>query len=362
MLNLKEEKLLRQQGYIDGTWCGAASGATIEVRNPASGELLGTIPDMGAAETRQAVAAAERALPGWRTLTASERADRLRGWFSLVMDHREDLACLMTAEQGKPLAESRGEIAYAASFIEWFAEEGKRVYGDTIPSPQRENRIVVIKEPVGVCAAITPWNFPAAMITRKAGAALAAGCTMVVKPASATPFSALALAALAAQAGLPAGVLNVVTGSARAIGAELTGNPAVRKLSFTGSTAVGKQLMAQSADSVKRVSLELGRQRAFYRLRRCRPGCRRRGGDRLQISQYRPDLCLRQPAAGAGGHLRSICRQAFTGGFGFESGRRAQAGDRPGAADRCRRPRKSGKVGGRCGRPGRPRDHGGAAP
>jgi succinate-semialdehyde dehydrogenase/glutarate-semialdehyde dehydrogenase len=258
MLNLKEEKLLRQQGYIDGTWCGAASGATIEVRNPASGELLGTIPDMGAAETRQAVAAAERALPGWRTLTASERADRLRGWFFLVMDHREDLACLMTAEQGKPLAESRGEIAYAASFIEWFAEEGKRVYGDTIPSPQRENRIVVIKEPVGVCAAITPWNFPAAMITRKAGAALAAGCTMVVKPASAAPFSALALAALAAQAGLPAGVLNVVTGSARAIGAELTGNPAVRKLSFTGSTAVGKQLMAQCADSVKRVSLELG--------------------------------------------------------------------------------------------------------
>ncbi len=258
MRALQEQGLLRQQGYIDGTWSGADSGATLDVTNPATGEKLGTVPDMGRAETRRAVAAAERAFQDWRAWTAAERAERLSRWFALMREHREDLARLMTAEQGKPLAESLGEIDYAASFIEWFAEEGKRVYGDIIPAPQRENRIVVIKAPVGVCAAITPWNFPAAMITRKAGAALAAGCTIVIKPASATPFSALALAALAERAGLPAGVLNVVTGAAREIGAELTGNPIVRKLSFTGSTLTGKRLMAQCAESVKRVSLELG--------------------------------------------------------------------------------------------------------
>ncbi len=258
MLNLQNASLFQQQAFIDGTWHDADTGAALEVTNPATGEPLGRVPDMGRDETRRAIRAAERAYPDWRARTAAERADLLRRWFALIMDHREDLARLMTAEQGKPLAESQGEIAYAAAFIEWFAEEGKRVYGDTIPATQRDNRIVVLKEPVGVCAAITPWNFPAAMITRKAGAALAAGCTMVAKPASATPFSALALAALAEQAGLPAGVLNVLTGSAREIGAELTGNPVVRKLSFTGSTGVGKRLMAQCADSVKKVSLELG--------------------------------------------------------------------------------------------------------
>ncbi len=258
MLTLQEKDLMRQQGYIDGSWVGADSGERLDVINPATGAHLGTVPNMGRNETQRAVAAADRALRDWRSRPAAERSDLLRQWFTRIMAHREDLARLMTAEQGKPLSESQGEIAYAASFIEWFAEEGKRVYGDTIPSPQRDNRIVVIKEPVGVCAAITPWNFPAAMITRKAGAALAAGCTMVVKPASATPFSALALAVLAEQAGLPAGVLNVVTGSAREIGAELTENPIVRKLSFTGSTAIGKRLMAQCAESVKKVSLELG--------------------------------------------------------------------------------------------------------
>ena len=258
MLTLQKEDLMRQQGFIDGSWVGADSGEILDVTNPATGAHLGTVPNMGRNETQRAVAAADRALRDWRSRPAAERSDLLRQWFTRIMAHREDLARLMTAEQGKPLSESQGEIAYAASFIEWFAEEGKRVYGDTIPSPQRDNRIVVIKEPVGVCAAITPWNFPAAMITRKAGAALAAGCTMVVKPASATPFSALALAVLAEQAGLPAGVLNVVTGAAREIGAELTRNAIVRKLSFTGSTATGKRLMAQCAESVKKVSLELG--------------------------------------------------------------------------------------------------------
>ncbi|MBL0715872.1 MAG: aldehyde dehydrogenase family protein [Desulfosarcina sp.] len=258
MIALQDERLFRNQCYIDGAWTGADSGARLDVTNPASGDLLGTVPKLGATETRRAVEAAERALRDWRSRTASERADLLRKWFENVMDNREDLARLMTAEQGKPLAESQGEIAYAASFIEWFAEEGKRIYGDTIPAPQRDNRIMVIKEPVGVCAAITPWNFPAAMITRKVGPALAAGCSMVVKPAAATPFRALLLSELADRAEIPAGVLNVVTGSAQEIGGELTGNPIVRKLSFTGSTATGKQLMAQCAESVKKVSLELG--------------------------------------------------------------------------------------------------------
>ncbi len=217
MLALEDKDLFRQQGYIDGSWHGADSGATLNVTNPATGAQLGSVPDMGRAETRHAVMAAERAFQDWRSRTAAERAELLHRWFALIMAHREDLARLMTAEQGKPLAESLGEIAYAASFIEWFAEEGKRIYGDTIPAPQRDNRIVVIKAPVGVCAAITPWNFPAAMITRKAGAALATGCTMVIKPASATPLSALALAELAQRSGLPAGVLKVVTGSAREI-------------------------------------------------------------------------------------------------------------------------------------------------
>ncbi len=257
-MNLKDTTLLRQQCYIDGAWCDADSGKTIEVTNPASGELIGTVPDMGAAETRRAIDAADAALGPWRAMNAKARGQVLRRWFELMLENQEDLAVLMTAEQGKPLAESRGEIAYAASFIEWFAEEGKRVYGDVIPAPIPDRRIVVIRQPIGVCAAITPWNFPAAMITRKAGPALAAGCTMVLKPATFTPYSALALCELAERAGIPKGVFSCVTGSARAIGGEMTSNPTVRKLTFTGSTEVGKKLMEQCAGTVKKVSMELG--------------------------------------------------------------------------------------------------------
>ncbi|WP_312257131.1 NADP-dependent succinate-semialdehyde dehydrogenase [Stutzerimonas nitrititolerans] len=257
-MQLKDSSLFRQQAYVDGAWLDADGGQTLEVNNPASGEVLGTVPKMGAAETRRAIEAAERALPAWRDLTAKERSQTLRRWFELIMQNQEDLARLMTLEQGKPLTESRGEIAYAASFIEWFAEEAKRIYGDTIPGHQKDKRIIVIKQPIGVTAAITPWNFPAAMITRKAGPALAAGCTMVVKPASQTPFSALALAALAERAGIPKGVFSVVTGSAGDIGNELTANPIVRKITFTGSTEVGAKLMEQCAPGIKKVSLELG--------------------------------------------------------------------------------------------------------
>ena len=257
-MQLKDTSLFHQQAYIDGAWLDADSGETLKVNNPASNETLGTVPKMGAAETRRAIEAAERALPAWRDLTAKERSQTLRRWFELIMQNQEDLARLMTLEQGKPLTESRGEIAYAASFIEWFAEEAKRVYGDTIPGHQKDKRIIVIKQPIGVTAAITPWNFPAAMITRKAGPALAAGCTMVVKPASQTPFSALALAELAERAGIPKGVFSVVTGSAGDIGNELTGNPTVRKITFTGSTEVGAKLMEQCAPGIKKVSLELG--------------------------------------------------------------------------------------------------------
>ena len=257
-LDLKDPKLFREACYINGKWVGADSNQTIDVTNPASGELLGTIPKMGADETRAAIEAANAAYPAWRAKTAKERASILRKWFDLMMENQEDLARMMTAEQGKPLKESMGEIVYAASFIEWFAEEGKRIYGDTIPQHAAGKRIVVTKEPIGVCAAITPWNFPAAMITRKAGPALAAGCTMVVKPATATPYSALALAELGERAGIPAGVFSVVTGSSGAIGGEMTSNPIVRKLTFTGSTEIGKLLMEQCAGTVKKTSMELG--------------------------------------------------------------------------------------------------------
>ncbi|MEX0604135.1 MAG: NADP-dependent succinate-semialdehyde dehydrogenase [Marinobacter sp.] len=255
---LKDATLFRQQAYIDGAWLDADNGQTIEVNNPATGAIIGSVPKMGAKETSLAIEAANRALPAWRGLVAKERSNILRNWFELIMANQNDLALLMTLEQGKPLAESRGEISYAASFIEWFAEEAKRVYGDTIPGHQADKRLIVIKQPIGVTAAITPWNFPAAMITRKAGPALAAGCTMVLKPASQTPFSALALVELAERAGIPKGVLNVVTGSAGDIGKELTGNPIVRKLSFTGSTEIGRQLMAECSQDIKKVSLELG--------------------------------------------------------------------------------------------------------
>lgn len=257
-LALKDPSLFRTQAYIDGRWADADDGAVLTVRNPADGSVLGTVPKMGATETRRAIEAANAAWPAWRALTAGARARILRRWFDLIVENQEDLAVLMTSEQGKPLAEARGEVLYAASFIEWFAEEGKRIYGDVIPPHLADKRIVVTKEPIGVCGAITPWNFPAAMITRKAGPALAAGCPMVLKPASQTPYSALALAVLAERAGVPAGVFNVVTGSATAIGGELTANPIVRKLSFTGSTETGIKLMAQCAPTLKKLSLELG--------------------------------------------------------------------------------------------------------
>ncbi|HMK84824.1 MAG TPA: NADP-dependent succinate-semialdehyde dehydrogenase [Steroidobacteraceae bacterium] len=257
-LRLKDPLLLREQCLIDGRWVSADGTGTVAVTNPATGAQLGLIPNMGVAETRRAIASAAQALPGWAARTAKDRSVVLRRWFDLMMQNQDDLAALMTAEQGKPLAESKGEIAYAASFIEWFAEEGKRLYGDVIPGHQADKRIVVLRQPIGVVAAITPWNFPSAMITRKAGPALAAGCTMVLKPASQTPYSALALAELAMRAGIPQGVFNVITGSAAAIGGEMTANPTVRKVTFTGSTEIGKKLMAQAAGTLKKLSLELG--------------------------------------------------------------------------------------------------------
>jgi succinate-semialdehyde dehydrogenase / glutarate-semialdehyde dehydrogenase len=256
--DLKDPKLFRDRAFVDGAWIEADSAARFDVDNPAKGSLLGTVPDCGAAETRRAIEAAAAALPAWRALPARDRSAVLRKWFDLMVANADDLAMLLTLEQGKPLAEAKGEVLYGASFIEWFAEEAKRIYGDVIPSPTPDKRIVVIKQPIGVVAAITPWNFPNAMITRKAGPALAAGCTMVLKPASQTPFSALALAELAVRAGVPRGVFNVVTGNARAIGGEMTSNPTVRKITFTGSTEIGRVLMRQSADTIKKLGLELG--------------------------------------------------------------------------------------------------------
>ena len=257
-LNLKDAALFSQQCYVNGEWLDADSQAAIDVTNPATGEVIGRVPKMGAAETRRAIDAANIAWPAWRRKTAKERAAILRHWFNLILQNQEDLAVLMTAEQGKPLAESKGEVLYGASFVEWFAEEAKRVYGDTIPQPQNDKRLIVIKEPIGVCAAITPWNFPIAMITRKVAPALAAGCTVLVKPSRFTPFSALALAELADRAGFPQGVFNVLTGDTKAIGGEFTSNPIVRKLSFTGSTETGSLLMKQCSSTLKKLSLELG--------------------------------------------------------------------------------------------------------
>jgi succinate-semialdehyde dehydrogenase/glutarate-semialdehyde dehydrogenase len=257
-IKLRDPSLFRTQCLVAGRWCDADRGAIFEVRNPATGEVIAVVPEMGTLETRRAIESANNAWPGWRTKTAKARSAVLHKWYEMMIQNAGDLAQIITAEQGKPLAEAKGEIQYAASFVEWFSEEAKRVYGDTIASPFPDKRIVVIKEPVGVCAAITPWNFPAAMITRKVAPALAAGCTMVVKPAEATPLTALAIVELGQRAGIPAGVLNVVTGDPKVIGAELTGNSLVRKISFTGSTAVGKLLMAQCASTVKKISLELG--------------------------------------------------------------------------------------------------------
>lgn len=258
MLKLKDATLQREACLVGGEWIGADNNGFDDVTNPADGSVIGRIPRLGEAEALRAIDAAEEALPAWQALTAKARGALLRRWHDLLLEHQEDLAALMTAEQGKPLAEARGEIGFAASFFEWFAEEGRRTYGDVIPTPQSGRRLLVVKQPVGVCAAITPWNFPAAMIARKAGPALAAGCTIVIKPAGQTPYSALAMAELAMRAGIPAGVVNVVTGEARAIGKAMTESPKVRKLSFTGSTAIGKMLLKQSADTVKKVSMELG--------------------------------------------------------------------------------------------------------
>ena len=255
---LKGAGLLREQCYIGGEWASADNGAVTSILDPATGNEIASVPNAEAIETGRAVEAAHQAWRGWRERTAKDRATILRAWHQAILAHQEDLAALITAEQGKPLSEALGEVKYAASFVEWFAEEGKRIYGDTIPSPSQDKRIIVTKEPVGVVAAITPWNFPAAMVTRKAGPALAAGCTVVLKPAPQTPFTALALAALAERAGMPAGVLNVVTGDAERIGNELTSNPLVRKVTFTGSTRVGKLLMERCASTLKRVSFELG--------------------------------------------------------------------------------------------------------
>ncbi|MDP6308753.1 MAG: NAD-dependent succinate-semialdehyde dehydrogenase, partial [SAR324 cluster bacterium] len=257
-IGMKDASLFRQQVYINGKWSDADSGETTDITNPSTGEVLGTVPNCGAAEAKRAIESANAAWPIWRSKTAKERAGIMRRWYELMMENQEDLARLMTAEQGKPLSESRGEIAYAAGFIEWFGEEGKRLYGDTIPAHATDKRIVVIKQPIGVTVAITPWNFPAAMITRKAAPALAAGCPMVIKPAPDTPFSAFALCELAERAGVPAGILSTVTGDAVGIGSQFTGNPIVRKLSFTGSTGVGKLLMKQCSGTVKKLALELG--------------------------------------------------------------------------------------------------------
>ncbi len=263
MLQLNDPGLFRQQAFFNGQWCDADEGQTLEVSNPATGQVIGTIPNMGAAEARRAIEAANIAWPIWRKKTARERSAILRKWSELIIANLDDLAMIMTTEQGKPLAEARTEVTSSAAFIEWFAEEARRVYGETIPAPLADRRIVVTKEPIGVCAAITPWNFPSGMIARKVGPALAVGCTMVVRPADLTPYSALALAVLAERAGVPSGVLSVITGAARPIGGELTSNPLVRKLSFTGSTEVGRLLMAQCAPTIKKLSLELGGNASF---------------------------------------------------------------------------------------------------
>ena len=257
-MQIADKALLKTQAFINGEWVDADNGDTLAITNPANGEVIAEVAKCGAAETRRAIEAAEAAMIDWRQRTAKERAALLRKWFNLMMEAQEDLAQILTAEQGKPLAEARAEVAYGANYIEWFAEEAKRVYGDTIPAPSKDKRIVCIKQPVGVVACITPWNFPNAMLTRKIAPALAVGCTVVCKPASATPLSAYAFAELAVRAGIPAGVINIITGRTSEIGEELTSNPTVRKLTFTGSTAVGKKLMAACASTVKRTSMELG--------------------------------------------------------------------------------------------------------
>ncbi len=305
-LPLKDPSLFRQANYLGGKWVEADSGQTIVVKNPATGEAVGEVPNMGVAETRRAIEAANAAWPGWRAMLAKERGAILRKLSDLMLANADDLAVIMTAEQGKPLAESKGEIVYAASFIDWFAEEGKRVYGDTIPQNAKGRRILVLKEPIGVFAAITPWNFPSAMITRKAGPGWAAGCTGVIRPASQTPFSALALAVLAERAGMPAGVCNVLTGGSAAMGGELTSNPLVRKLSFTGSTEVGAKLLAQCAPTIKKTSMELGGNAPFIVFDDADLDAAVVGRHGQQVSQHRADLRVCQPGPGAGRRVRGI--------------------------------------------------------
>ena len=341
-LPLKDPTLFRQANCIDGKWVQADSGNTIVVKNPATGEAIGEVPALGAAETRRAIEAAHRAQAGWRAMLAKDRAAILRKLNDLMLANTDDLAVIMTAEQGKPLAESKGEIAYAASFIEWFAEEGKRVYGDTIPQNAKGRRILVLKEPIGVFAAITPWNFPAAMITRKAGPGWAAGCTGVIRPASQTPFSALALAVLAERAGMPAGVCNVITGPSGETGggADLQSAGAqadLHRLHRGGRQAAGAVRADHQEDQHG-----TGRQRAVHRVRRRGPGCGGGGRDGEQVPQHRPDLRLRQPHPGAGRRLRRVRREAEGGGGGDEGRQRHGAGREPGAADQCRRGEEGG--------------------
>ena len=332
-----ELPLLQRQAYVDGAWVDADSGETFPVVNPATGEVVADVPRMGAAETRRALAAAERALPAWKARTAKDRARVLRRLADLMLEHEDDLARLMVTEQGKPLAEARVEVAYAASFYEWFGEEAKRVYGDTIPSPWPDKRIHVTKEPVGVTAGITPWNFPAAMPTRKSAPALAAGCTMVLKPAEQTPLCALAIAALAEEAGVPAGVFSVVTGAAEdapSIGGEMTSSPIVRKLGFTGSTEIGKLLMAQCAPGLKKISLELGGNAPFIVFDDADLDGGGRGRDHVQVPQLRADVHLREPHARAGGDLRRLPRRLHRGRARAQGRRRLRGGRERRAAHR----------------------------
>ena len=347
-VTLTDPKLFRQACYVDGAWVNARVGATISVDNPATGEIVGTVPKFGAAETRDAIEAAEQRIPEWRKKTAKERAAVLRRWFDLMMANQEDLARLMTTEQGKPLAESRGEVAYAGGFLEWFGEEAKRVYGDTIPGHQPDKRIIVIKQPIGVVACITPWNFPLAMITRKAGPAIAAGCTVVLKPASQTPFSALALAELAERAGVPKGVFNVVTGSAgrnrRRADVESHRPEAVVHRFDRSRQAADDAVRRHREEAVARAR----RQRAVHRVRRCGSRCGGGGGDCVEVPEHGPDLRVREPDLRAGRRLRRVCGEAGGVGEEAEAGPRARGWSDAGSAHR-----RQGRREGRGAHPGR---------
>ncbi len=334
MLALSDPALLRDALYIDGQWLKPPGVETIEVRNPATQQRIVAVPKAGREQAAAAIARAAAALPAWSARTAKERAAILRRWHDLTLQHVDDLARILTSEQGKPLSEARAEILYGAAFFEWFAEEGKRIYGETIPTPSADRRLLVLRQPIGVCAAITPWNFPMAMISRKAAPALAAGCTMVLKPASATPLSALALAELAQRAGVPPGVFNVVPGGAATVGEELVTNPAVRKVTFTGSTDGRPGAHGQSRRRHKEGIAGARRQRAADRVRRCGSRDCRRGRAGLQVPQHGPDLRVREPHLRAERNLRGLRRGVLGGGGTTESRRWQRPGHRAGAADR----------------------------